>query len=370
MILKVLFDDQIFSSHVYGGISRYFAQILKQFKKENFCDFNLSLFYSENDYIRQAAFTKHFSFLRNKKCKGSHRILSYLKKTNRWKSIWDVTRKRFDLFHPTYYDPYFLAYLGKKPFVLTIHDMIHELYAGTYFNKHDITIKRKQVLAKKAAHIIAVSEQTKKDVIHLYGIEAEKISVVYHANSLDNKKAESIKVPTKYLLFVGGRKQYKNFNFFVESVASVFIRDDDLALVCVGGGPCDMREHTLLERLGIREKVFFYSVSDTQLAFLYEHALCFVFPSLYEGFGIPIIEAFSCHCPVVLSNTSCFPEVAQDAALYFDPTNQLSIETAINRIIDDVYLRKRLILRGIKRAQDFSWKYAAYRTKQVYESIL
>jgi len=365
--MKVLFDDQIFSSQVYGGVSRYFAQILKQFHKDRLLEFNLSLLYSENDYIKDAQFAKNWSFLKDKNFKGSYRVLTFLKKLNRWNSVRNMVHQKFDLFHPTYYDPYFLEHIGDKPFVLTVYDMIHEIYLGKYFQEGDLTIQRKKKIAKKAAHIIAISENTKKDIIQFYGIDENKVSIVYLANSLDIQKAKKVKVPEKYILFVGDRMRYKNFVFFVKSLAEVLKKYKDLSLVCAGGGAFKPEEIKLLEELGVKERVLQCAVDDAQLTFLYKHALCFVFPSLYEGFGIPILESFYCGCPVLLSNKSCFPEVAQDAALYFDET---SLENVLEKIICDKTLRQHLSEQGLKRVQDFSWNMAAQKTKKVYEKVL
>jgi glycosyltransferase involved in cell wall biosynthesis len=113
-----------------------------------------------------------------------------------------------------------------------------------------------------------------------------------------------------------------------------------------------------------------FNLTDNQLAYVYSKALAFIFPSLYEGFGIPILEAFSCGCPVLLSNKSCFPEVAQDAAIYFDPQNSESILQAIEKVLIDKKLRSEKIEKGFKRLRDFSWQKMALHTENVYKSIL
>lgn len=368
--MKIVYDHQIFSSQVYGGISRYFYELLNCFSQDDVIDFKLSLKYSNNYYLKNATFSKHKTFLRRYNFRGKHRLLHFL---NKQKSITMLKRQDFDIFHPTYYDPYFLNYLGNKPFILTIHDMIHELYFPM-FSPRDKTSEQKKMLALKASKIIAVSENTKKDIVRFYGIDERKIDVVYHGNSLKPElciKIPNIKLPETYLLYIGNRSIYKNFNKFINAMAPVLKDNMNLNIVCAGGGNFTANEKELFKTLNISKQIHYHSISnDNVLAYLYSKAIAFVYPSLYEGFGIPILEAFSCGCPVVLSNTSSFPEVAGDAAEYFDPNNITSIRESVYKVINDNGLRTELKRRGFEQLKKYSWAKAAKDTLKVYESIL
>lgn len=146
--------------------------------------------------------------------------------------------------------------------------------------------------------------------------------------------------------------------------------DDSLNLVCVGGGGFEESEKALLKSLDIDKRTYQYSIDDNTLGEFYRNAVAFVYPSLYEGFGIPILEAFTCECPVVLSNSSCFPEVAEDSAVYFNPVDEVSIKEAVEKVIYDEDLRKKLKYKGIQRVKSFSWEKTAQETELLYKSIL
>ncbi len=209
--------------------------------------------------------------------------------------------------------------------------MIHEIYPE-YFPLNDETSAWKKELAEKATKIIAISKNTKKDIIKYYGINSNKIDVIYLGNSLydsgiSNKIDRNIigTMPKKYILFVGSRKIYKNFYFFVEAVAPVLQKDENLNLICVGGGPFSNDERFYLKSFNIDRQIYHYTVNDDTLSEVYKRAIALIYPSLYEGFGLPILEAYSCSCPVILSNTSSLPEIAGDAAAYFDPKDITSM---------------------------------------------
>ena len=229
-------------------------------------------------------------------------------------------------------------------------------------------IESKKKLIYHSNHIIAVSENTKKEILEKYPIDPEKISVIYHG-------APSIPQQTiknefgRYILFVGRRSPYKNFPFFVESIAPLLLEDSQLKLVCVSPAFSKEEEKFQIE-LGIKQQVITISASDDLLNSLYKHALAFVFPSINEGFGIPILEAFAANCPVCLSNTSCFPEIAGNAALYFDPKDKHSIYNAVKKIIHDKELASGLTQLGVERLSLFSWKKAAEQTLEVYKNVL
>lgn len=389
--MRVLYDHQTFTLQSYGGISRYFYELMSSFNRSGLVDFELPIEYSNNHYLHGADFIRDIKrfrtvddFLFGKRFKGKAKIyrlarflgmIAHAERINRNHSIARLREGRFDVFHPTYYDPYFLDCIGNKPFVLTLHDMTHELILdGRFTSYNDPVLGRKRTLALRASKIIAVSENTKRDIIQLYGIDAEKISVVYHGSSLNGAnidKAILNELPQRYILFVGDRMRYKNFSFFIEAVSPLLRSDGDLKVVCAGGGDFTGREHAHFRKLGLSGRIVYLKISsDGALAAMYNKALAFVFPSLYEGFGIPVLEAFSCRCPAILSNASSLPEVAEDAAIYFDPVDADSLRKAVAGVIYDEKMREKLIRKGVDRSKQFSWEKAARETAAVYKEVV
>ncbi len=365
--MKILYDHQIFTSQKYGGISRYFFELIKEFDKIEAIQTKVSLLFSNNHYISNKKYVQHMNFFPHKDFKGKQRLISLVNKQN---TILEIRKQNFNLFHPTYYDTYFLNDLKNKPFVLTVHDMIHEKFKDM-FSENDATSSNKKILCEKAIKIIAISQSTKKDLVQFFGINESKLEVVYHGNSmvLDDKVVISIDVPKRYILFVGSRDSYKNFHRFIRSISSLLSKNLDLSVVCVGGGKFKNNEIDLFKKLNIENKVFQYNVDDNLLSQFYAKALMFVFPSLYEGFGIPILESFACHCPLVCSNTSSFPEIARDGAQYFDPYNEESIYSAIKIVLENNEKRELLIKNGLQRLKYFSWEETAKQTKKVYDMV-
>jgi glycosyltransferase involved in cell wall biosynthesis len=371
--MKVLYDHQIFSTQIYGGISRYFIELIKCFENDDEIEYELSLKYSNNCYLKQLSNFSCNSFFKNYDFKKRDRIINYLNKIIS-KNI--ISKEDYDIFHPTYYDPYFLDYIGKKPFVLTIYDMIHEVLTN-YFHHKDRVSEYKRFLALKADKIITISENTKKDIIKLYNMSENKIKVIYLASSFNNFNMGKIKngdikykLPRKFILYVGSRWGYKNFYIFMKAIFLLLKNDHNLFIVCAGGDNFNKNEKELLKSLSVQNKVFQYQVDDKGLQVLYKNALAFVFPSLYEGFGIPVLEAFACKCPAIISNTSSLSEVAGDAAIYFDPNDKLSILNNIQKVIYDDELRNQLVYKGSQRVKEFTWEKTAYQTKKLYEGIL
>ncbi len=369
-MLKVLYDHQCFTYQDYGGVSRYFKELILNLNSQNLVQTEISIKFSNNQYINQIIGSGIKTFLPQIKFKGKTTLLDIL---NKQQSNKKLIQQNFDLFHPTYYDPYFLDRLSGKPFVLTVHDMIHELFPEAV-NKWDKTAERKKILVKKAKKIICVSENTRNDLIKLLNVDEKKVTVIYHANSLNYKKSEIIEaglnLPTKYLLFVGSRKYYKNFMFTVNAIAELLQKEKELYLICAGGGSFTRDEINFFRELKIESKIRHLHVDDKKLGALYTNALAFIFPSLYEGFGIPILESFSCGCPVICSNSSSFPEIAQNAAEYFDPKIKISIYQAVQKIISDESRRDELRTLGFKRLKYFNWESSANQTYQVYEQAL
>jgi glycosyltransferase involved in cell wall biosynthesis len=249
--------------------------------------------------------------------------------------------------------------------------MIPELYPQ-YYRHDDFQIIMKQKLAPLAKTIIAVSENTKQDIMRILGIPEEKIHVVYHGCSLSTSKETFCPFPFPYILYVGARWSYKNFIPFTKSITPILKKYKNLCIVCTGP-EFNSEEKCLFEELGV-EKRFVHqkTINDFDLYALYHHALCFVYPSEYEGFGIPILEAYQADCPVILNRRSCFPEIAGDAAFYFDmDTNQNNFAEVFESFLEmDKDDREIILKKQRQRLLNFSWKQSAQQVSQVYNSIV
>lgn len=355
----------MFSIQKYGGITRYFCELMKNLPSEQ--QFELSLISTENRYIQEnkKKFRK-MNFLPDKNFKGKGTIKKKLYSLNQYYSIHSITTNNFDLFHPTYYDNYFLNKL-KKPFIITVHDLINIKFKDTFNIDDEIGLQMRRLI-NKANRIIAISENTKNDLVEILNINPDKIDIIYHGYNNKNNDLFTKKVTTifdKYILFVGERSQYKNFKAFAEATSKLLKTEKNLKLVCVGR-PFNNEENLLLSKLGIANQTKALYVNEETLNDLYSNALLFVYPSLYEGFGMPILEAFNNNCPVCLSNTSCFPEIAGNAGAYFDPHDQESILFAVKNVIYNNSYAEELVLAGQERLKSFSWEKTAKETISSY----
>lgn len=359
--MKILYDYQTFGNR-FGGISRYHYELSKGLVKNNH-DVRISTLFSENEYLLSDDAFSVISLIGHREFKGRHRVKKILNSINQQKSIRDIEKGDYDIFHPTYYDPYFLKKLH-KPFVLTVHDFVHEKF---YPDSDDI--KNKKLLIEKANKIIAISENTKNDILNYYPVEVEKISVIYHGYNKPVTNDYLQNIYGNYILFVGKRYGYKNFERFLAAVCLILQEDISLKVICAGT-PFNTEELKLIDYFKISNRVIQISANDQVLYTLYKNALVFVFPSLYEGFGMPILEAFANNCPICISDTSCFPEIAMNAALYFDPYRIESIYGAIKRVVYNAEVRDNLISEGNLRLLDFSWEKTINETLEIYKELI
>lgn len=362
--IRALYDYQTFHTQRFGGISRYFYELIT---RTTAVAPAVAHRYSMNQYIREYEGSRHTYVPKTlfKVFEGVFRNI------NRRSSLRAIIKGDYDVFHPTYYDPYFLDALNGKPFVLTIHDMTHERFPQ-YFSSKDATIDNKRLLAKHATRIIAISENTKRDIVDILNVDESKIDVIYHGiGSRDVVQGCPEQLQgRRYILYVGERRRYKNFENTARAFAMLRENHPDLLLVMTGR-PVSEHENGLFHELGIADSVAVYTdVTDDVLMQLYHNAQLFVYPSLYEGFGIPILEAYSQNCPVVLSRASCFPEVADDAAEYFEPDSVSGQYEALCRVLDDDSRRQELIALGRKRLESFTWDETVRRTENTYKSII
>lgn len=381
--VKILYDHQAFTYQKWGGVSKSFCELIAN--RPAGMDYEIAVVESENHHLLSSnlvkgvnkisrdlvSFHNLHSFWGREKIYtflGESGILHTAEATNKKNSINKLIQGDYDVFHPTFFDNYFFPYLNGKPFVLTVHDLMPELF-GWY--KGDPQIANKPELCEKAAAIVAVSENTKKDLCRMYNIPENKVHVVYHGcPEPDNTNNTGRLISEPYFLYVGRRDGYKNWRQTVVDF-SVFNRTHpEVKLVCTGTN-FSTDEKKFLHELQVANSVEHFFATDSQLANLYSYAIAFIFPSLYEGFGMPILESFAFECPTLLNDKSCFPEIGGNAALFFDSQDG---ESNLAELMEEVYSMtddeiKELNKKGKKRLEVFSWKESSRKLFNIYNNI-
>ncbi|MEJ0104616.1 MAG: glycosyltransferase family 1 protein [Bacteroidota bacterium] len=373
--MRILFDSQIFDWQVNGGISRAIVEIANRLTTYPDTELLFKVKHSYNTYIQNTPWLLKKPVLKNIHFKGKLRTVKLInEKINRQYSDRLLKKGIPDIFHPTFYDPYFLKSLKKGTrLVITIHDLTNEkLDDRSAFRKK--VLKWKNQIIERADHITTVSNNTRKDLIEYYKVDPNKVTTVYHAGGFDpsfaTKESFREKVKDKYILFVGVRTAYKNFKGFIEEVAPL-LKEFDIKIVAAGGGRMSADELSYMAATGVSERVIaFPHISDPELYHLYRNAEVFVFPSLYEGFGVPPLEAMQCDCPSLLSNNSSLPEVGGEAALYFNPFVRGELQKQLRNLLLDEELRKRLVNTGKEQIKRFTWDETTRNYLKVYKALL
>lgn len=372
--MKIFFDHKIFTKQCYGGPSRYYTNLvsklndLSEIEAKIYAPIHINYFLSQIS-SKNVAISNKLPF-----SKTLEKINSIKKQILKLNDIFNENYlKKFnpDIVHTTYYDENFPKYSDNL--VITVFDLIHEIFSKDYGNQIKFLPKIK--ILKSAREIICISNSTKKDLIKFYDIPEEKISVTYLANSLtisnNIDEYENNINNDKYFLYVGGRWKYKNFSQLIYALNHRPEILNDLKLLVFGGGTFNEDEKKLFNKLNIRmDRITHINGDENLLRSLYKNAEFFIYTSKYEGFGIPILESFSQNCPVLCSNTSSLPEVAGDAAIYFNPDDYTSISEAIEKIIYSNNEKGNLIKKGRERLKLFSWEKCAEETNKVYKKIL
>jgi len=362
--MRVAYDHQIFGWQRYGGISRYFFELARHIDAHEGVSFKIVSPLFVNEYLLESELP-----VAGIHAPQIHRTGRLYRELNRW--IAPIAMRRFnpDLVHETYYSQGTVAPRGAKV-VTTVHDMIHELFPGD-FSKWDATTREKASAVKRADHVICVSENTRKDLVRILDVDPTKTSVVHHGFELSQRPAGIRRCAEPYILYVGSRGGYKNFDILLQAYAASASLHNHFRLVAFGGGLLTAREQARVEALsGGKWDVLHFSGGDDVLADLYSFAEVFVYPSLYEGFGIPPLEAMSCACPVLCTDRSSLPEVVGDAARFFDPESLDSLIDALNQVVSDSSFRQILINKGHLRCAEFSWGKCAEETLEIYKRLI
>jgi len=293
-----------------------------------------------------------------------------------------LRRERVDLFHAPHY---VLPPLTPCKSIVTIHDVIHLMFPQYLPNRLAHGYARAQLYAatRRARRILTVSETSKRDILRYFNVPADKIDVIYNAiderfrfdppEELVTRVRERFQLHGSFVLYAGNVRPHKNLLRLIEAFHDLHRRGlEDVKLLIIGD---EIGRHAALRHAVHRYKLhkhvrFLGFVPDMTLAVLYRLAHVFVFPSLYEGFGLPPLEAMASGTPVVTSNVSSLPEVVGEAAYLVDPYDPSSIADGLERVLTKPELRAELIQRGFARARQYSWEDSVKRIRAIYGEVL
>lgn len=353
--MKVLFDHQIFN-YVFGGAAKYFVMLLSHLPRE--C-WECTAIASSSEYIKRKALMKYLPY----EFRGQTVLMEYL---NRPYTNCIMRQGQFDVFHQTNFGTYCLKSLGNKPMVTTYHDS-----NLSTIDPHPEIVERQRISLERADAVICVSNHTKNDMLRLFHLDEQKVKVIYHGIERPDMSvlAEQRVVKDDYILYVGRRSAYKNFRKFIEVFSELHLKYPKIKVVCTSN-VFSKEEQMRFKELGIEDCMIHVAADETTMLRLYCDALFFAFPSFYEGFGMPILEAWSCGCPVVLSDASCFPEIAGSGGLFFKPESKEDMLRQFDAVLSDSCLRKKLVLNGYERMKRFSWEKCAEEHIQLYRTLL
>lgn len=357
--MKIYFDNIIFSLQNSGGISIYFYEILKRFHRDNIEFYmldsidttNKNIFYKKLNISKERIKEKSIFF---------NKILRYLDTK--------IKEKEKFIFHSTYYR---ICNSKKAINVTTVHDFTYEKYFKGLKKYIHIFQKRRAVL--KSDLVVCISQNTKKDLLHFIPkAKNKKIVVVYNGVSDEFFKKEKPENKTdeyyskeKYILYVGARKGYKNFSLALEVIKNL---DDEFKLIFVGGENLKLDEKLEIENLIGKKYEHLVGISIEKLNSLYNYAFCLIYPSDYEGFGIPVVEAMKAGCPVIAYNNSSIPEVSGPSLLVNNNTAEEYIENI--KILKVKENRAKIIDEGVKYSKKFSWEKTYIQLIENYEKII
>ena len=362
--MKVAFTNSIFFRQKFGGVSRYFCSVMSELINANI-DIKVFTLFFKNNYLkkipkknRQGIFIPRYpvsNFLENQ----IEKVLNN-----------QIQNSSYDIVHETYYSSEFLNFKGKKK-VITVYDLIHEKFDNLY-TKKNFSLKKK--IVDESDVVICISNNTKNDLMNYYKVPEKKIIVTYlgcdHLR-YNHKDVEfkDLSLPENFILFVGSRLKYKNFRLFIESFASSKIIRDEFEIVCFGGGNFSNDEKKFFSELDLDKKIIHKHGSDYLLSYLYKKAKLFIFPSQYEGFGIPLIEAMSLGCPVLASDINVFREISEDGVNYFVNNDKKSLIENLEYLLKNEKNLYSKITSAKKISNKYSWKNCANQTIEIYNKI-
>ena len=364
--MRILYDHQLFSLQDTGGATRYHYELARYLSGVPNVEAELWMGINSTIYPFQELSSAN---VRVKKFGGpfSSKIWRYVTNEVLSNCVAPFMGK-MDVYHPTLYRR--MPLVRTRCVVATHYDCTQERFPHG-FRHAKMVISAKESLYARADAIICISESCRKDLLEFYGVNLAKTRVIHLGLSrLPRCPAAAAtlrkELRRKYVLFVGSRAPYKNFNALLKAFHDTGLHHS-LDLLVLGGGPLTAEERALMAYLNLSDCVMSIpEVSDNLLGEAYAAATLFVYPSLWEGFGFPPLEAMAAGCPVLASNTSSIPEVCLDAPFYFDPQDQAAFNSALLCAINDEEARRQAIEKGSKVAARYSWSKCGKETLALY----
>lgn len=358
--LSIFYGPEIWTLQNYGGISRYFAELISRMSHVNK---NIKAFIPVSNNSNESKIPFNSKILCNDT--KTTRLIQLAQNSNQFhckELIYHATffgNTKFNLWHEA----------GFKN-ILTVFDLIPEKFPDKKLWKRPRT-NFKKIAVNSANHIICISNTTKLDLMDIYNIPSYKISVVYLGCELQNNSLEHLEFRNKsnFILYVGNRQGYKNFKRFLKAYSQSKFLSSNFYIIAFGGQSFSKEEYDLIMNLKLEEKVLQISGDDENLKLMYKTAAALVYPSIYEGFGLPPIEAMSHGCPVIASNQGSIPEICQDAAVYFNPYNIEEMSFVMEKFLRDTKLQMEKIQLGIKTVKLYTWENTQLRTNEIYHSL-
>jgi glycosyltransferase involved in cell wall biosynthesis len=361
--VRVALDEQIFAIQRYGGISRLFYEQARAFISDAELGVDLAPLSAPvvNEYL--LADPSLASHLRASRASGPYRALAHYLVRRRH-------RLPVDVVHNTFYLPRGLAEHVDARRIVTVYDMIPEIMPKTRRRLDFLTEKHRYV--REAAHIVCISESTRRDLLRVYPDIHAPITIAYPGVSPSfgpgSPRLEGL--PEPYVLHVGNRSSYKDGATLLRAFSSIAASFPDHTLLLVGGGGLSREERLLVDGFGLTERVSQMSLTDSDVPSAYAQADVTVFPSRYEGFGLPAVEAMASGSPLILADTSSLPEVGGQAARYFPPGDDRALASVMSEVLRDSAQKREMQRAGFTQARRFTWQGYARANVNAYREAL
>lgn len=360
--IRVLYDEQIFLLQQHGGISRYFIELIRQFKSHP--ELGVIPQFAGSRF-RNAEIGLESGTVGAKELSESESLMELLRALGRNR----CPETSADVVHHTFYLPGYLSRFPSRPKVTTLFDMIPE-YVDRGIRPWSPHF-RKRAYFKHSAAVVSISDTSTADMRRRYGFTFP-VETTYLGVSPDfTPDLPAIPgLPAKYFLFVGNRGGYKNSHVAFEAFSQVAGGRADVYLVLSGGGPLTRIEKRKLKELGISNQVVQKSFLSNELNRVYANSEALVYPTKYEGFGLPLVEAMASGLPILASSTPINREIAGSTATYFDPESSAELAKLLTGVLDDSTNLKAKIMEGLTKAESFNWYRCAELTAEVYREVL